>query len=846
MYIEHHIKQVGKVLTCTDDSGKITINKYDNKTSRIIFDLDGTIPGKLYFALLNPKTNKYFLTPIVNNEIEITSSISVYPGIWSAIIIGADVDYEIIDNNIDQTKLTYVSDELKRIVVRDNFLNELNIEEAQSPENLFDFLSEAQGYVVLSKRYAVGDEKIEGSDVDNAKYYMDETKKLFADFEPTVKGAVKEIVGNQIDELTEQIDTTRESLETQISGFSDLISEVAENLDNTDLAVYELGTDIKNVKDDVLLLQSQLEQTNKDVSDNALLTDKIEGDLDKIETVIEAISDRVDDIDNDKADSIINSVGGDTIVINDASDCSFSNIRVFGKSEQFTTTGAQLLDTTGFRFSHLDNGVITISMDTTDCYLKGSYSTEEPIMNIPTGDYTISCSDKNIQVSIYVSSTGTLTSIDSVTVPTRHLSSDMILYGVRIRSVDGTSLKGKSFTIMLNKGSTALPWEPYTNCMSSPNPDFPQEIENSGDDGAVEVGVYSANLLDLRKFNKNVSTESGVTFTVVNDEYITVVGTSSAYPQIYQYIRDLPNGVYVLSGSNYSNPLLLRARLRLKGKEKFTDYGQGTPFEVTEDTESVQIMIQVDNGWIVDATIKPMLNKGRIPLPYEPYKELQTLTIQTPNGLRGIKVTDASIATYTDADGNMWCCDEVDFERGVYVQRVERVSITREKYRRHDLYDSYNKFSFDTGILYDTDNYKRRNLSAMSNKFIKTSKDVIGGDVIGNFGVSTVGDNGWLGFLRATFVVDKSITTLDDFMNYVGDDCFILAPLKTSVEVPLSEEELEQYKSLHTNYPNTTIISEAHLEVKYGADTKNYIDNKFTELQTAIVSRISSLETNML
>ena len=142
MYIDHHIKQVGKVLTCTDSSGKIVVNKYDNKTSRIIFDLDGTIPGKLYFALLNPTTKKYFLTPINNNEIEITSAISVYPGLWSAIIIGADVNYEIIDNNIDQTKLTYISDEFKKIVVRDNFLNELNIEESQSPANLFDFLSE--------------------------------------------------------------------------------------------------------------------------------------------------------------------------------------------------------------------------------------------------------------------------------------------------------------------------------------------------------------------------------------------------------------------------------------------------------------------------------------------------------------------------------------------------------------------------------------------------------------------------------------------------------------------------------------------------------------------------------
>jgi hypothetical protein len=48
----------------------------------------------------------------------------------------------------------------------------------------------------------------------------------------------------------------------------------------------------------------------------------------------------------------------------------------------------------------------------------------------------------------------------------------------------------------------------------------------------------------------------------------------------------------------------------------------------------------------------------------------------------------------------------------------------------------------------------------------------------------------------------------------------------------------EDYAELHTYKPNTTIINDvgAIMEVEYVADTKAYIDNKFTELQNAILA----------
>ena len=50
----------------------------------------------------------------------------------------------------------------------------------------------------------------------------------------------------------------------------------------------------------------------------------------------------------------------------------------------------------------------------------------------------------------------------------------------------------------------------------------------------------------------------------------------------------------------------------------------------------------------------------------------QTLTINTPNGLCGIPVDTGG--NYTDSTWQQWICDEVDFERGVYVQRIGRIA----------------------------------------------------------------------------------------------------------------------------------------------------------------------------
>lgn len=69
----------------------------------------------------------------------------------------------------------------------------------------------------------------------------------------------------------------------------------------------------------------------------------------------------------------------------------------------------------------------------------------------------------------------------------------------------------------------------------------------------------------------------------------------------------------------------------------------------------------------------------------------------------------------------------------------------------------------------------------------------------------------------------------------VAEDGTVLDKPITS---PLNETELQAYRRLMTLYPYTTITNDkgAYMDVKYVADTKNYIDNKFEELRNAIIA----------
>ena len=197
--------------------------------------------------------------------------------------------------------------------------------------------------------------------------------------------------------------------------------------------------------------------------------------------------------------------------------------------------------------------------------------------------------------------------------------------------------------------------------------------------------------------------------------------------------------------------------------------------------------------------------------------EPQSLTLATPNGLPGVPV--GKDGNYTDQNGQQWVCDERDYGRGKYVQRVEDIKLNGDTAISHGFHNNGN------GYISVSEIGVKKDSELMSDRYI-------GGRWTDENGHFYAPNN------KAIVVVDKRFTSLEEAKRIIGvEQPYFLYQLVTPIERDLTPEELAAYSSLHTNYPTTVITNDAgaHMEVSYVADTKAYINKKFEELNQAIV-----------
>ena len=119
----------------------------------------------------------------------------------------------------------------------------------------------------------------------------------------------------------------------------------------------------------------------------------------------------------------------------------------------------------------------------------------------------------------------------------------------------------------------------------------------------------------------------------------------------------------ILIGSETGNPVSVSDAFSapLCG---LTVYGRSTQ-DGTPSPDNPAPIVSAGNGGTITVTIGDGAD------------ERQTIALQTLNGLRGIPVTSGG--NYTDPSGQQWVCDEVDLERGVRVQRVDKAAFDSTK-----------------------------------------------------------------------------------------------------------------------------------------------------------------------
>ena len=179
----------------------------------------------------------------------------------------------------------------------------------------------------------------------------------------------------------------------------------------------------------------------------------------------------------------------------------------------------------------------------------------------------------------------------------------------------------------------------------TPTPDAPVPIVSAGDRGSVAVKVTGKN-----RMPSNLKYRYFVECFVEKNTFITLVFKDGFVSK---------GGNILFIGENNEN--LWFGIDANKAEHHITLKANATKFQyLLNDIASENVCLT----WNASSP------------DYEPYRE-QLLTLPTPNGFPGIPV--ASGGNYTDPQGQQWLCDEVDLERGVKVQRVDKAAFDSTK-----------------------------------------------------------------------------------------------------------------------------------------------------------------------
>lgn len=504
---------------------------------------------------------------------------------------------------------------------------------------------------------------------------------------------------------------------------------------------------------------------------------------------------------------LVGSETGSRVCVTDAFEAPLEGLVLYGKSTQVTTTGAQLLDIPDTERTirgvtlRIQNGVIEMKGTATE----NGYAYVDIAKTPLTGTYTLSI-DGAVKGALLDDKFQRL--IES----TRSLNGEtacmLTFYVTKDVKYSLTGIK-----VMLNAGNTALPWEPYTGGKPSPSPDYPQKIQSAGDDGNLNVMVRGKNIFPGPEQPKTVE-RNGLTFSYKDGMY-TLSGTSNEntwfniYPVIDKSTSTSPthNGNTICSDGKIAvvnglkNKLCNIAFRRIDDKDKNTSITASNNKKLLQHNTS-GVFIFAQPGSYSD-TFTLMITDENQTEDYEPYHTPQTLTISTQNGLPGIMVTSGG--NYTDEQGQQWICDEVNLERGVYVQRIYTVDVAELEYSAGTILQTVKRIFYkisvpSTGVTnkgYCTRLTYSANYSADNPHFYINEERIV------------------------VFIpLDTTIKPKEYLVQYV---------LATPIETPLSETDIAAYRALTTYGPTTIMETDgAGMKLDYQRDV-NIVIKQLTD-----------------
>nr|DAZ19966.1 MAG TPA: hypothetical protein [Caudoviricetes sp.] len=496
--------------------------------------------------------------------------------------------------------------------------------------------------------------------------------------------------------------------------------------------------------------------------------------------------------------AIKETVTGNPTIISGSADWRLQKFNIYGQSEQDSTTGKNLLNPTGATKDGWN-----IALPNFELEVGKQYTYTAPILESSKacGLYA-KASDTQLVPYIQSRKTQTFTVSEEA-----DFSQGILLAG---GSEDALTL-GDELTAMVELGSVATEFEPYTGGKPSPSPDYPQEIISKE---VSEIKVTGMNLFDFvtlaggegATFERNglsARIENGcliTTGTAINDAFTNILFVS--VPMDKQTIFQA--GTYQLGRGDKGMSNLTIGVTTVSGKE-LGNYG--LRFTIDEPFYFTYLYIAYALGQNANGEKVPLgMMFGSKPLyEYDPYKE-QVINLTSPITLRGVSVdTDGNITI----DGQEYVSDVICEKDGVIgVERnVESFSLLIKDMNNNDSYPGWKGLDIVEKILppQATDTQLPNCLCTIQSRVIYARRD----------------------FKTIYFMYDslgKNQTELKEQYPDLSVD-YVTISYEPIFE-PLPEDIQAQYKALKSYYPNTVIQTGCWNEVEYVADTKTWIENK--------------------
>ena len=361
---------------------------------------------------------------------------------------------------------------------------------------------------------------------------------------------------------------------------------------------------------------------------------------------------------------------------------------------------------------------------------------------------------------------------------------------IGMQTVDGAEITADTLNdvrIMIVQNSTIGDYEPYDGGVS----------KLYGD--KIEVVARGKNLFTGFVFGgTNPKVESGIVTTKEGASYIR----SDYIPcdAGKHYVYNIPDGwrssqtIFAGSDKKYMGVL---------GANNTTSFGvpEEAMYFVFQIAKSDTTPIYQADLDVVNTLVQ--VEQSTVCTEYEPYHEPQYLSISTPTGLPAIPVDSGG--NYTDANGQQWIADYVDWENKKYHKRVVKVDLGSLTYTN-------NGTASDGSIQWKSKeeiSKKEGSYACMCPVFVE--RRASGTIVPITNGICDLRDDCSisLGYIGATNA---------EAFTKVMQGVMLYYELAEPIERDLTTEEIQAYKNLVT-YAGTTIVendAECYMEVSAG------------------------------